>query len=57
MDCVGKRSESIDDNDTFTEENSNRGSVRGMLQQERELWGVRQIARSVLHIPGVCGGE
>lgn len=37
MDCAGKQSESIDDNDTFTEENSNRGSVRGMLQQEREL--------------------
>lgn len=39
MDCAGKQSESIDDNDTFTEENSNRSSVRGMLQHERELWG------------------
>lgn len=37
MGCVGKQSESIDDNDTFTEEHSNRGSVRGITQHEREL--------------------
>lgn len=57
MVCDGKQSESIDDNDTFTEENSNRGSVRGMLQQERELQGVRQISQIGPTYPGVCGGE
>lgn len=43
MGCAGKQSENIDDNDTFTEKYSNRGSVRGMLQHEGELLGVRQI--------------
>ncbi len=57
MDCAGKQSESIDDNDTFTEENSNRGSVRDMLQHERELQGVRQISQIGPTYPGVCGGE
>lgn len=57
MGCAGKHSESIDDNDTFTGEHSNRGSVRGMLQHERERQGVRQICQIGPTYPGVCGGE
>lgn len=57
MGCAGKQSENIDDNDTFTEKYSNRGSVRGMLQHEGELLGVRQICQIGPTYPGVCGGE
>lgn len=55
--CVGNQSESIDDNDTFTEEYSNRGSVRDMSWYGRELRGVRQISQIGPTYPGVCGGE
>lgn len=57
MDCIGKQSESIDDNDTFTEEHSNRGSVRDMSQHDRELRGARQIGQIGPTYPGVCGEE
>ena len=52
-----EQSESIDDNDTFTEEYSNRGSVRDMSWYGRELRGVRQISQIGPTYPGVCGGE
>lgn len=54
----GRQPENLDHNDTSAEwEQSSQGSAWGMLQQERELWGVRRPARPVQHTPGHTGRE
>lgn len=56
MDCVGNQSESIGDNDTFTEKNTVTGVASGACRSMKGNCGVSgRSARSVLHIPAYAG--